>query len=815
MFLYCQIILPLSVKGSFTYQIPAEFQADLQPGMRVVVPFGGKKLYTGIVESLHNEAPELFAPKDVIALLDKTPIIPKPLLDFWAWMSDYYLCYIGEIYRLGVPGSFKLESKTFVRKNPELERIPWENLDENETLLMQALENKALLNLQEIEAFISKSELMKSIQALLDIRLILLDEKMEERYKAKEITYLQINQEVLASDQLKAILQQLDRAPKQKELFYYLLSQSKSGTIKLKKSDVVAAGYSGAIIKQLRDKFWVHELYQSEDRIQNYQGDVEEMPQLSIEQSRALDEIQHAFAQEEKVLLHGVTSSGKTHIYEHLIDECMQKDQNVLLLVPEISLAKQLCRRLERKYQEKLGVYHSKLNDFEKVELWRNIKNGKHKIIIGTRMALFLCFEQLSLIIVDEEHDKMYQNKDPRVSYNGKDCSFVLANLHQANLLLGSASPSVESYYLALQKKITKVELNYRFGDVALPSVALVDMNIAANELQIEKHFSQDVINAVNREIDEKRQVLMMHNRRGYAPSYACNSCHAPIHCTNCAVVLTYHKAQKELKCHYCGMAAALPQQCPSCNEDAMQPEGLGVQQFEEEVREIFQDKTIERMDLDSMRKKHAYEKLLEAFEQQQIDILIGTQMLAKGLDFDHVDLVVIPHADQMLHSPDYRAEEKAYQLMTQMAGRAGRKSGNGLLLVQTHRPKHEFFEHLRKDDSAQVYKHFLGQRKMALYPPFSKTVLLEFKHRKDVVAEKSSQFMAYILNKYLPAACILGPEPSPIKRINNLYQHQIFLKLPKSSKYSTYKKYVAQSIEEFKEASAYKSVKLEITVDY
>jgi primosomal protein N' (replication factor Y) len=813
---YAQIVLPLNLKGSFTYKVPEELMPIIQMGMRVLVPFGGKKIYTGIVFELHDNAPESFVAKEVISILDEKPILPNEQISFWNWLSEYYLCGLGEIYRFAFPSSLKLESETYLKLKPNI-KVGFENLDVNEMYLIQALEVRQLINLTDIEAFIPKKEIIKTINSLIDLQYIEIDEKIAEKYKAKEVAYVRISDEVLSNQNLTDILLKLNKAPKQKDLFLAILEkQTEHPDIPIKKSELFEDGYFGSThFKALADKNLVEEYHMQKDRIESYEGEIEELEELSELQKEAKTEIDEAFEEGKNVLLHGVTSSGKTHIYLEKIEECIQEGKNVLFLLPEISLTKQITQRLEKKYGRQLGFYHQKLTDFERVEVWRRIRQNDIKILIGTRNALFLPFQDLGLVIVDEEHDSAYRPREASPYFNAKDAAMVLGNFYGAGVILGSATPSVESYYNARKDKIKYIFLNERFGNVNLPEYELINFKEAQESKKVSGNFSLHLIDEIKKTLDEKNQAIVLHNRRGYANVIECETCGYVNYCSNCDVVMTYHKAANEMKCHYCGQRASKPRTCPKCHSENLNERGVGVEQIHEEVSKMFPDHEVDRMDVDSMRKKFAYEKLYEKIEEGETDIIVGTQMISKGLDFDHIELVAIPKADSLLYVQDFRAEERAYQLITQVSGRAGRVSGKGKILIQTYNPEHSVFQLIKMNNPAKIYKYILTERQKFHYPPFTKLIMIELKHRKEDKVNRASQFLGSILRKYLPEECVLGPERAQIARLNNLYQFQIMLKLPRGKKYDEFKKMVLLSLNEFDEITAYQSIKKDIFVDF
>lgn len=813
---FAQIILPLNLKGTFTYKVPAEIIEQIEIGMRVLVSFRGKKIYTGIVFQLHDDAPENFEPKEIISLLDDFPILPKAQISFWDWLSDYYMGNLGEIYRFAFPSSLKLESETYLKLKSGAQ-VDFENLDGNEMYLIQALEVRQIINLTEIEAFIPKKEIVKTIKSLIDLQYIEIDEKIAEKYKAKEIAYLMINEAEVSKQSLAQILLMLKRSSKQQELFLLLLEKhTENPDQPVKKSFIFEDGnFAYSQLKSLVEKNLVREYYLQKDRIQSYEGEIEALDELTEAQQKSKIEIDQAFAEDKNVLLHGVTSSGKTHIYLQKIEDTIDQGENVLFLLPEIAITKQIVQRLEKKYGKQLGFYHQKLTDFERVEVWKKVKNNEIKILIGTRNALFLPYDNLGLIVIDEEHDSAYKPREVSPFFNAKDAAQVLAKFYHAKVILGSATPSVESYYAAKKDTLRYIFLGERFGNVKLPEFELINFKEEQDSKKIMGNFSLKLIEEIKVELARKKQTMILHNRRGYSNVVECESCGYVNYCSNCDVVMTYHKFANEMKCHYCGQKATKPKICPKCHSENLNVRGVGVEQIHEEMVKIFPEAEVDRMDVDSMRKKFAYEKLYERMEEGETDILVGTQMISKGLDFENIELVAIPRADSMLYVQDFRAEERAFQLITQVSGRAGRTSGEGKVLIQTYNPEHSVFQLIKNNDSAKIYEHFLVERKKFLYPPFVKLIMIELKHRKEDKVNRSSQFLGSILRKYLPEECILGPEKSPIGKLNLMYQYQILLKLPRGKKYAEFKKLISKSFDEFDEITAYQSIKKLVYVDF
>lgn len=814
--MFAEIILPLHVKGTFIYNVPEEFQSVIRLGMRVLVPFGGRKIYTGIVADLHDHIPENFIPKDIVSLLDEISILPTQQLKLWDWISTYYICNVGDIYRFAFPASLKLESETYLKLKGDAV-INFQNLEVNEIYLIQALEVKQMVNISEIEAFIPKKEIIKTIASLIDLQYIEIDECISQRYKIKEIALLRIKNKEKIIPELPQILLRLKKAPKQQELFLLILEkQTENPSEYIKKSDIFRDGnFSSGQLKSLIDKDLVEEYYLEKERLSYYEGEIESVEELTEPQQRAKKEIDDAFAKGKNVLLHGVTSSGKTHVYLQKIEDTVSQDKNVLLLLPEIALTKQIIRRLEKKYGNLLTVYHQKLTDFERVEVWKKIRKNKARIVVGTRAALFLPFENLGLIIVDEEHDASYRQREHSPYFNAKDTAQILAQYYGANVLLASATPSLESWYAANRGLLAKVTLKERFKNVDLPVYTIIDLKEQRAKQTVVGNFSQALIHNLESQMKQKKQSIILHNRRGYSNVVECDICGFVTYCSNCDVVMTFHKSSREMKCHYCGQKAAKLHRCPKCHAEKLNERGVGIEQIQEELEFIFPDAQIDRMDIDSMRKKFAYERLYEKIETGQTDIIVGTQMISKGLDFDNIELVAIPKADQMIYIQDFRAEERAYQLITQVAGRAGRSSGKGNVVIQTFNPNHSVFSLIKEGSAESVYDYLLSERKKFNYPPYTRLIMIELKHRQEDKVFRAIRFLDSIIRSYLPDECVFGPEKSPIAKVNMLYRFQILLKLPKGEKYNSYKNYIVKSLEEFAEVKAYQSIKQSIIVDF
>ena len=803
---FANVIIPLSLDGVFTYHIPKELQNHIQIGQRVVVPFGDKKLYTGIVENIHNKKPELYKTKEIYSLLEDYPLVTPKLIEFWKWIADYYICALGDVYRNAFPTALKLESETFIRKTTQ--NIPWEELDEKETFIMQSLEIKTSINLKEIEAFLAKKYIIPSIKVLYDKRLIEIDELIIEKYKPKKVTYLRLNPQFEDSEKFKNALVNINRAEKQREALLLFIKMQQQRATFIQKKELIDES-SPSVVKSLIEKNYLQEFQLQKDRLDEYDDHIEDSYVLSLAQQQALKEIENQFNTYSTVLLYGVTSSGKTELYFQLIEKQIKNSRNSLLLLPEISITTQLVSKIQKRFGDDVGIYHSKLSQNERVEVWKNTLNNKYRILIGARSSIFLPISNLGLIIVDEEHDNSYKQTDVKPYYQARDCVQILARSNEANVLLGSATPSMESFYNHEKGKFGLVELKERFGKIKFPDIEIESLR----KPTITPNISYKLQEEINICLQNNKQVILFHNRRGFSPILECNNCgHSPS-CPNCDVSLTYHKVSSTLRCHYCGYTIAFPNSCPTCHSHALETKGIGTQQIEEEIKHLFPDATIARMDVDTMKRKHAYEILFEKMTLKEIDILIGTQMVTKGLDFDEVQLVGIIRADSLLNIPNFRAEEKALQLLTQVSGRAGRRE-EGKVIIQTFDPENPFYFFVRENNYNLAREGILRERKDYLYPPYFRLVELTFKHKNNNKVKKAAIMVGDYLKNYVQEPMILGPEEGLIPRINNQYIYKILLKYPSIKSTKNSKKYIREAVNKLMSVSSFRTVKIDIDVD-
>ena len=812
---FAEIILPLALDGTFTYHLT---EADLQQikiGQRVAVPFGTQKLYTGVVHSIHQNKPELYKTKGIHAFLDDEPIVTLAQIQFWEWLANYYACSLGDVFRNAFPSALKLESQTFVRLiNPDFENL--EELNDHEFLVFEALKLRQIISVEEAALIVDEKSAIPTLKLLIDKGIIQLDEKIQEKYTPKIDNYVRIHPAVKGNDQaFIQILDGLNRAQKQREALLQLITLETQNQDKpLKVADFVKMGATNAVVKSLAEKGAV-EIYQLQtSRVDESETEKQDIHQLTVKQNEALNQIKEEFVSKNTVLMHGVTSSGKTEIYLKLMEQVIAKGNKVLYLLPEISVTTQIVHRIKKHFGERVGVYHSKFNQNERVELWQKTLRGDFDIIIGPRTVLYLPFDQLGLIIVDEEHESSYKQMDVKPFFQGRDMAMLLGSMLKAKVLLGSATPSIESYYNAKQGKYGYVQLNERFGNIKLPEIQLVDLKKAQKEKEITYDISHILKDEIIEQLKEKKQVILFQNRRGYAPIMECNSCGNTPECPNCDVSLTYHKFSNQLKCHYCGYAQAKPNRCVSCGSVELNTKGLGTEQIEDQIQEIFPDARIRRMDVDAMRGKFAYEKLIEDFQNQEVDILIGTQMITKGFDFGNVNFVGVIRADSLLNFPDFRAHEKAFQLLTQVSGRAGRRSEQGKVYIQSFQPDHQILQNVTTYDYHKTMHDILYERKEFLYPPFTRLINLRFKHKNKERLDKTAAQLVKLLKPNFDARCLLGPEAPAIGRINNLYITDVMIKILPNQSPVKVKQLIQKEIDRLNTIAAYRSVRIDIDVD-
>ena len=813
---FVEVILPLSLAKTFTYRVSeAEFHF-VKNGMRVVVPFGKSKMYTALIIGKHQNEPALYEAKEIDQILDENPIVTEIQIAHWQWIASYYMCAIGDVYRGAMPSALLLESETIVSQKQSV-IIEENTLSDEEYLVYQALQQQSSLRIHDITSILNKKNVFPVIQRLIDKNVLVLQEEVQELYKPKLVRYVRLHSRYHSDSGLGDLLDALKGAAKQREivLTYFQLNAKESHPISVKQL-IEVANLSSSIVKVLIDKEIFEEYFIQEDRI-NFQGNAQETAlELSMAQQQASDLITSYFEVKDVCLLHGLTSSGKTEIYIKLIEEQLASGKQVLYLLPEIALTTQLVGRLRTYFGDKVGVYHSKYSNNERVELWKQVleHSPKAQIVIGARSALFLPFSNLSLIVVDEEHEQTFKQVDPAPRYHARDAAIVLANAHQAKVLLGSATPSIESYFNAQSDKYGLVEITERYGNVQLPEIELVDLKDSYFRKKMTGHFSKALIEAITTSLSLGEQVILFQNRRGYSPIMECLTCGNVPHCQQCDVSLTYHQHKNQLRCHYCGYAMAKPTQCHSCSSIDLATKGFGTEQIEQELITIFPDAKIGRMDQDTTRSKFGFEKIIDSFKNQEIQILVGTQMLAKGLDFNNVSLVGIMNADTMLYHPDFRAFERSFQMMTQVAGRSGRSEKRGKVVIQTYNPNHNTIQQVTNNDYSGMYKEQLYDRQIYKYPPYFRLIKLTLKHRDFEKVKEGAMWLYQVMNQNLNMP-VLGPEEPPISRIRNEYIRTILIKIPQTSPIGSTKKTIQKMLTSFEAVPQYRAIKVAVNVDY
>lgn len=813
---FIEVVLPLSLAKTFTYRVSeAEFHF-IKKGMRVAVPFGKSKMYTALVLDLHQNAPNLYEAKEIYQILDEKPIATETQIKHWLWVANYYMCGIGDVYRGAFPSGLLLESETIISHKTDIS-VNQNELSDEEFLIYEALQQQSSLKVQDIISILNKKNIFPILQKMMTKDIIVLEEEIKENYKPKLIRYVKLHSKYDSDQGLGELLEVLKNATKQKEivLAYFQISASEKKPITVKKL-VEVSNSSSATVKSLIEKQIFEEYYLQHDRV-SFQGKASEKQlKLSEAQEIAFSEIKESFIQKEVCLLHGVTSSGKTEIYIKLIEEYLALGKQVLYLLPEIALTTQLVSRLRLHFGDKVAVFHSKYSNNERVEVWKQtLENAdKAQIVIGARSALFLPFANLGLLIVDEEHEQTFKQADPAPRYHARDSAIVLANFHKAKVLLGSATPSIETYFNTQTDKYGLVSLSERYNNVRMPEIILVDLKDKHFRKRMTGHFSDLLIEEIAEALLLGEQVILFQNRRGYSPIIECMTCgHVP-HCQQCDVSLTFHKHKNQLRCHYCGYAIAKPTHCHSCSSIDLTTKGFGTEQIEQELASLFPKAKTGRMDQDTTRGKFGFEKIIDSFKNREIDILVGTQMLAKGLDFDNVSLVGIMNADNMLHHPDFRAFERSFQMMTQVAGRAGRAEKQGKVVIQTYNPNHNTIQQVTTHNYTGMYKEQLYDRQIYKYPPYFRIIKLTLKHKDFDKLKEGSMWLYQVLSQNLNMP-VLGPEEPAVSRIRNEYLRTILIKIPQNLPLGSTKKTIQKILNSFEAVAQYRAIKVVVNVDF
>lgn len=809
---FIDVILPIPIRKVYTYSVTKDEVGFLKKGMRVAVSFGKSKIYTALVLDIHKIKPTLYEAKEIHQILDDSPIVTPKQLQHWEWIASYYMCSLGEVYRAALPSAFLLESETIIYRNESF--LKTDLLTDDEYLIYEALQRQAQLTLHEIAEIIGRKKVLPIINELIKKSVLSVKEEIYEIYKPKLIKYVRLHKDYHSDKGLQTLLSKLSKAKKQRELvltFFQLKAEKKpiKAKILLEKS-----GTSAQILKTLVNK-GVFEFYQIQsDRIQ-FKGDTNPLKSLNEYQVEALNAIENSFKDNDVTLLHGVTGSGKTEVYSALINKVLNKGQQVLFLLPEIALTTQIIKRLQYYFGNQISVFHSKYSVNERVEVWQNVLHDKTKaqIVIGARSTIFLPFSNLGLVVVDEEHEVSYKQFEPSPRYSARDAAIVLGKLHKAKILLGSATPSIESMFNTKQNKYGLVNLNRRHGNVKMPKIELIDIKQKKRKKQMVGHFSDRLIQLMNETLKNKKQIILFQNRRGFSPVVECLTCGNAPQCPNCDVSLTYHKYNNQLKCHYCHYQRAMPNSCGACGNSNLDTKGFGTEQIELELKELFPSFNVGRMDSDTTKGKYGYQKIIESFESQEIDVLVGTQMLSKGLDFNNVQLVGVLNADTMLNYPDFRAHERAFQLLVQVSGRAGRAEHQGMVVIQTHNPYHQILQQVSTNTYEDMYKEQVQDRWQYHYPPYFRLIKITLKHKDYDKVNDGINWMVRALQNIFKEN-VLGPTAPTISRIRNQYIKNLTIKIPPNQSLPKTKDQIQKVKTTFEAIKEFRQIRFIIDVD-
>lgn len=817
--IYLEVILPLYLPYTLTYSAEESLTSEIIIGKRVVVSLK-TKFYTGIIYSVHPEPPARVEHiKDIEYIYDETPIVYPHQLVFWHWLSEYYMCSMGEVMSVALPNSLKLNSETlFSLVKDTYESQAWPDLSEKEKLLFALLENKSKVSGKEIQEYIQQKSIVTLIQKWMNLGVLRLQEDLTEKYTLKKSAFVELARN-FSEEEISEIFKDLEkRSPKQLHIllhFIQLVQDPNWKNFSVHKSSLLKQSQaSESALKSLEKKNIIKIVYKEESRLIVPLEEVIEIKTLNTLQQNAWQELHDAFEEKNVVLLHGVTSSGKTEVYIKEIELVIAQGKQVLFLLPEIALTTQMIQRLRKYFGEKIGVYHSRFNDKERAEIWhKQLSLLPHAIILGTRSSLFLPFQNLGLIIVDEEHEHSYKQASPAPRYNARDTAVLLARQMHAQVILGSATPSLESYYNAQTGKYALITMAERYHNTPLPNISLIDIKDLTRKKRMKTHFSDVLLGQIESTLAQKQKVILFQNRRGFALFMQCESCDFIEKCYQCDVSLTYHKQDNHLKCHYCGYTQAVEKACKGCGSYTLKIRGFGTEKVEEDLQTLFPNRNIARMDLDSTRGKNAFHQLIASFEKGDIDILVGTQMITKGLDFKNVGLVGVLNADNLIYFPDFRTTERSYQLMTQVAGRAGRNNQSAQVLIQTYTPNHPIFEKIISYDYLGLYHSECQERKKYHYPPFSRLIKITSRGKDDKSLELAAKKLVKKLKEH-PHILVLGPEYPLIKRIKNWYAQEILIKVHKSDPLSESKPFILKTLREFFSQAEHKSLRYSIDVD-
>lgn len=812
---FIDALLPLALPKAYTYCITSKEKEFLGQGFRVAVPFGKQKIYTAIVSRIHQVAPQTYEPKSIVMIMDEAPVVTSTQLNFWKWMSSYYMCTQGEILRASLPAALMIESQSVLVKK-EASKDQLNTLSDTQYLVYEALQKQSL-TLDEISQITDLKRVMPLVLDMIDKNAAMIHQRLEEKFKPKKLRMIQLETSFQESKALESLLDNIARAPKQIDVLMTMLGQKKGLQEWIEVSKIKQqAQVNSSVIKTLIDKGVLKESYQEANRIliKHAQSEFKDK-KLSDAQGRVLEDIKIELIKKEVVLFEGVTASGKTEVYIHLITEQIKAGNQVLYLLPEISLTSQIVSRLAARFGKQVLVYHSRYSIHERTEIWKQVLDGgsQGQIIVGARSAILLPFQNLGLVIVDEEHENSYKQFDPAPRYHARDSAIYLAKNVNARVVLGSATPSIETAENVRNGKYGWVKLTERYGGVSLPNIELVNLKEAYRKKKMSGMFSESLLDAIRTTLGEGKQVILFQNRRGYAPILECVSCgHAP-QCTQCDVSLTYHQTQNQLRCHYCGYNIPMPTQCHACGMPTLTTKGVGTQQIQEQVQQLFPEVTVGRMDWDSTRGKWDFDKIIEAFDNGQIQILVGTQMVVKGLDFKNVLLVGVINADHVLNLPDFRAHERSYQMLCQVAGRAGRSDRKGIVLIQTFQPEHPTLKQVIDHDYSSLFQIQKREREQYRYPPYFRMIRITFKSRQYETVNMASDWFTNVIKQSYKGS-VLGPVFPTIARVRNLYHKQLLVKIDHKLNTNEVKSLLARTYKSFQAIASFISTRVNFDVD-
>ena len=819
---FADVVLPLHLPQYYTYRVPFEYNNGICVGQRVVVQFGNKRLYSAVVRRIHQQAPNYQNVKYILAILDSEPVVTERQLEFWEWIAQYYMCCVGDVMAVALPSVYRLESESFIEIHPDFSGEISE-LSENEIKILDLLTVSQVAKVSDIMKAVGFQKIMPLLKTMIEKKIIIMDEELKQRYIPKTETYLKLSPEYLSPDKGKKLFDELEKKPstkKQLELMLKFMQQTDFGNQPILKNVFTSDNELSASALKTLIKNGVITAYDQQksrlvdvDKTQNVSSII-----LSEQQSNAFNEIDINNPEAPQItLIHGVTSSGKTELYIKLINEVVKQGRQVLYLLPEIALTTQIINRLRKYFGKKVGVYHSKFSPNERVEVWAKTlhpENDGYQVVIGARSAMFLPFSNLGLVIIDEEHDSSYKQYEPAPRYNARDAAIYLAHKSGAKVVLGTATPSVETYYNAQIGKYALVEMPKRYGEVLLPEIVIADMRSAEKGGGPNSYFSKKLLTAIDEALQNNEQVIIFQNRRGFSLRLECPTCNWIPTCINCDVSLVYHKYTNSLRCHYCGYSIPVPSECPECHKTFLKMRGFGTEKIEEELSIIYPKARISRMDLDTVAgKKTKYMDIINNFEDRNIDILVGTQMITKGLDFENVSVVGIMNADNMISFPDFRSFERSFQQMTQVSGRAGRHKKRGKVIIQTYNPAHQVIDYVERTDYQAMYQNQINERRVFGYPPFRKLIYISLKHPDAAVLDKASAEFAFAMRQQFGNR-VVGPEYPMVSRVRNMYIKNVMMRMEKDFHVGAAKQYLQQLIDGFINKKEYNRLRIIPDVD-